>query len=361
MNLRIGSRGSQLALWQANHIAALLRERGHSVEIEIIKTTGDKLQEITFAQIGSKGMFTKEIEEALAEGRIDLAVHSLKDLPTELPPGFALAATPPRVDPRDVFVSLRFPNLAGLPSGARVGTSSQRRRAQLKAIRSDLEVVEFRGNVDTRLRKLAEGQVDATLLAAAGLDRLEKTEWLRERLDPSQFCPAAGQGALAIETRTNDAATIAAVAFLNHPATHFAVTAERAALAALGGGCQVPIGVHCRPIFHDPARVPPVPVSGPGMDADKSTNSKVEHEIFSGVPQVSILRPGSDVIDSTNHEDEHEIFAVVAAPGSGAAIRIYHRASAEENDPAALGRFIAEMLLQAGAGALLSANSEVSR
>ena len=190
MNLRIGSRGSQLALWQANHIAGLLRGQGHSVEIAIIKTTGDRLQEAAFAQVGamtgSKGIFTKEIEEALAAGRVDLAVHSLKDLPTELPEPFLLAATPPRVDPRDVFVSVSFENLAALPQGARVGTSSQRRRAQLKALRPDIAAQEFRGNVDTRLRKLAEGQVDAILLAAAGLDRLEKTEWVRERLEPGR-------------------------------------------------------------------------------------------------------------------------------------------------------------------------------
>ena len=138
MNLIIGSRGSQLALWQAHHIADLLRDHGHVVEIEIIKTTGDRLQEVTFAQVGSKGMFTKEIEEALADGRVDLAVHSLKDLPTELPELFALAATPPRVDPRDVFVSVEFASVAALPRGARVGTSSQRRRAQLKALRPDI-------------------------------------------------------------------------------------------------------------------------------------------------------------------------------------------------------------------------------
>jgi porphobilinogen deaminase len=157
MKLRIGSRGSQLALWQANYIAALLHAQGHSAEIEIIKTTGDRLQEVTFAQVGSKGMFTKEIEEALADGRVDLAVHSLKDLPTELPEPFTLAVTPKRADPRDVFVSVRFESLAALPQGARVGTSSQRRRAQLKALRPDIEAIEFRGNVGTRLRKLAEG------------------------------------------------------------------------------------------------------------------------------------------------------------------------------------------------------------
>ena len=194
MKLRIGSRGSQLALWQSRHIATLLGQAGHEVSIEIVKTTGDRLQEITFAQVGSKGMFTKEIEDALAASRVDLAVHSLKDLPTELPAGFALAATPPRVDPRDVFVSVRYERLADLPEGARIGTSSQRRRAQLKALRPDLEAVEFRGNVDTRLRKLVEGQVEAILLAAAGLDRLEKTEWVRERLEPERMFALAVAG-----------------------------------------------------------------------------------------------------------------------------------------------------------------------
>ncbi len=326
MNLRIGSRGSQLALWQANHIAALLRGQGHTVEIQIIKTTGDRLQEVTFAQVGSKGMFTKEIEEALAAGKVDLAVHSLKDLPTELPEPFALAATPPRVDPRDVFVSVRYENVASLPHGARVGTSSQRRRAQLKALRPDIEAIEFRGNVDTRLRKLAEGQVDAILLAAAGLDRLEKTEWVRERLDPKDFCPAAGQGSLGIETRKGDAATIAAVAFLDDAATRFAVTAERAALAALGGGCQVPIGIHCR-------RVPQVPVSGPG-------NAET---------------PTSDL------NAEVEIFGVVAAPDTGVAIRIVHTVPHAGTDPIALGQLAAAKLVEAGAGPLLAAHGGVIR
>jgi hydroxymethylbilane synthase len=319
MNLRIGSRGSQLALWQANHIAALLRGQGHSVEIQIIKTTGDRLQEVTFAQVGSKGMFTKEIEEALAAGSVDLAVHSLKDLPTELPGPFALAATPPRVDPRDVLVSVHFQNLAALPQGARVGTSSQRRRAQLKALRPDIEALEFRGNVDTRLRKLAEGQVDAILLAAAGLDRLEKTEWVRERLEPKDFCPAAGQGSLGIETRKGDAATIAAVAFLDDPATRFAVTVERAALAALGGGCQVPIGIHCR------------------------------------------KQPESQFESATGSGHCVEVFAVVAAPETGSAVRIYHRASLRESDPESLGRLAAQMLIEAGAGPLLEASSEAAR
>jgi hydroxymethylbilane synthase len=311
MNLRIGSRGSQLALWQANHIAALLRGEGHTVEIEIIKTTGDRLQEVTFAQVGSKGMFTKEIEEALAEGRIDLAVHSLKDLPTELPEPFTLAATPPRVDPRDAFVSVNYDHLAALPQGAKVGTSSQRRRAQLKALRPDIEAIEFRGNVDTRLRKLAEGQVDAILLATAGLERLGKTDWLRERLDPKDFCPAAGQGSLGIETRKDDTETIEAVAFLDHAPTRFAVSVERAALAALGGGCQVPIGIHC---------------------------------------QAGIAIAGS------SEGPTDEVFAVVAAPDTGKAVRVRHSAPRTENDPAALGRLVAKMLLDAGAAPLLQAH-----
>ena len=245
--IRIGSRGSQLALWQANHVADLLRGQGHEVEIEVIKTTGDRLQEVTFAQVGTKGMFTLEIEQALEAGRIDLAVHSLKDLPTELPEQFALGAIPARVDPRDVLVSKEFASLADLPAGAKIGTSSLRRRAQLRHLRPDLEYVEFRGNVDTRLRKLGEGQVAAIILAAAGLDRLEKTEWIRERLASEVMCPSAGQGALAIEIRAVDPPVLDAVMFLDDVPTRFAVTAERVALAALGGGCQVPIGVHCWP------------------------------------------------------------------------------------------------------------------
>ena len=190
-------------------------------------------------------MFTKEIEEALLDHRIDLAVHSLKDLPTELAAPFIIAAIPERADPRDAFVSVDCPSFWQLPAEAKVGTSSLRRQAQLRALRDNLEYVEFRGNVDTRLRKLAEGQVQAIILASAGLDRLEKTEWVRERFDPEHVCPAAGQGALAIECRAEDMATHEAIAFLDHADTRFAVTAERAALHALGGGCQVPIGIYC--------------------------------------------------------------------------------------------------------------------
>ncbi len=243
--IRIGSRGSALALWQANHIADALRGAGHEVSIEIIRTTGDRLQSMSFAEVGTKGMFTKEIEEALAEERIDLAVHSLKDLPTVLDPLFTLAAIPPRADSSDAFVSRNYAGFAALPHGARVGTSSLRRQSQLRAFRRDLEYVEFRGNVDTRLRKLGEHQVEAIVLASAGLDRLGYTEWLRERFSSLVLCPAAGQGALAIETRAGDHATADALNFLDDADTRFAVTAERSALHALGGGCQVPIGIHC--------------------------------------------------------------------------------------------------------------------
>ncbi len=243
--IRIGSRGSALALWQANHVAAALRGAGNEVAIEIIRTTGDRLQSVSFAEVGTKGMFTKEIEEALADERIDLAVHSLKDLPTLLDPLFTLAAIPPRADPSDAFVSKDYESFAALPQGARVGTSSLRRQSQLRTFRADLNYVEFRGNVDTRLRKLGEGQVEAIVLASAGLDRLGYTEWLRERFSSLVLCPAAGQGALAIETRAQDHTTAAVLAFLDDADTRFAVLAERAALQALGGGCQVPIGIHC--------------------------------------------------------------------------------------------------------------------
>ena len=240
--LRIGSRGSQLALWQANHISALLRARGHEVDIEIIHTTGDKITDVALALVGTKGMFTKEIEEALAAGRVDLAVHSLKDLPTELPPGFEIAAITQRQDPRDAFCSRNFASFQELPQGARVGTSSLRRQAQLKAVRSDLDVHALRGNVDTRLRKLEQGEYDAIILAAAGLKRLGQTELIRQIIPAEIMCPAAGQGALGIEIRQGDADTRQHLEFLNDPAARAATTCERALLHRLGGGCQVPIG-----------------------------------------------------------------------------------------------------------------------
>jgi hydroxymethylbilane synthase len=240
--LRIGSRGSQLALWQANYISALLRERGHQVEIEIIKTTGDKITDVALAKVGTKGMFTKEIEEALADGRVDLAVHSLKDLPTSVPPGFEIAAITKRENPRDVFCSSKYASIDDLPRGARVGTSSLRRQAQLKALRLDLKISPLRGNVDTRLRKLEAGEYDAVILAAAGLNRLGKTELVKQIIPAEIMCPAAGQGALGIEIRAGDFATRQHLTFLDDAAARATTTCERTLLNKLGGGCQVPIG-----------------------------------------------------------------------------------------------------------------------
>lgn len=295
-HLRIGSRGSQLALWQANHISSLLQATGQTVSIEIIKTTGDKITDVALAKVGTKGMFTKEIEEALFEGRIDLAVHSLKDLPTELPSGFLLAAVPEREDARDAFLSTRYSHMDALPNNARVGTSSLRRQAQLHSLRPDLEIVSLRGNVDTRLRKLREGDFDAIILAAAGLTRLGFRDQVQHYFEPTEMCPAAGQGALAIETRANDGTSMESLRFLDHPPTRSAVTCERAMLNTLGGGCQVPIGAYAEP-------------NGRGL----------------------LLR------------------ALVATPDGNSIIR-EHR---EGSDPDKLGREVGEALLLKGAGKIL--------
>jgi hydroxymethylbilane synthase len=272
--LRIGSRGSQLALWQSNHISALLRARGHEVEIEIIHTTGDKITDVALAMVGTKGMFTKEIEEALAAGRVDLAVHSLKDLPTELSSGFDLAAITERQDPRDAFCSRHYESFQQLPLGARVGTSSLRRQAQLKAIRPDLDIHPLRGNVDTRLRKLEQGEYDAIILASAGLKRLGKTELIKQIIPAEIMCPAAGQGALGIEIRKGDADTRQHLEFLNDAAARTATTCERALLNRLGGGCQVPIGAFAEVRLakdregHDFSRADKLPERGPALAAE---------------------------------------------------------------------------------------------
>jgi hydroxymethylbilane synthase len=234
----IGSRGSALALWQARYVAVRLEKTGAATEIRIIKTTGDHLQAASLAKIGGKGLFTKEIEEALLAGDIDLAVHSLKDLPTETPAGLVIAAVPEREDPRDVLAGH---TLASLPAGARVGTSSLRRSAQLLALRPDVQAVSIRGNVDTRLRKLKEGQYDAILLAAAGLRRLGLEAEIAYCFDPAEICPAPAQGALGIQTREEGEAR-AVCAALNHEPSARAVACERTVLAELGGGCQLPVG-----------------------------------------------------------------------------------------------------------------------
>lgn len=236
--LVIGSRGSKLALWQANHIKGRLQALGHECRIEIITTSGDRFQSGPLKEIGNKGLFTKEIEEALLDGSIDLAVHSLKDMPTEIPAGLQIAATPEREDARDALIGR---TLQQLPAGSRVGTGSLRRIAQLHAARPDLVVEGIRGNVDTRLRKLDEGQFDAIVLAVAGLNRLGWSERIVEHISVETMCPAVGQGALAIETRSDSGHPCN---LLDHPPTRAAISAERAVLAVLGGGCQVPIGAH---------------------------------------------------------------------------------------------------------------------
>ena len=239
--LTIGSRGSQLALWQARWIQARIQSFGMETRIEIIHTTGDKITDVALSKVGTKGLFTKEIEEALLAGAIDLAVHSLKDMPTELPEGLTLAAIPEREDPRDAMVGR---SLGSLALKAKIGTSSLRRAAQLRARRPDLNIENIRGNVDTRLRKLDEGQYDAIVLASAGLRRLGCENRITELLDPDVMCPAVGQGALAVETRADGGEAEQFAKQLEHRESRVAVTAERAVLRALGGGCRVPIGAY---------------------------------------------------------------------------------------------------------------------
>jgi hydroxymethylbilane synthase len=244
MKLIIGSRGSKLALRQAGWVRDHLAAAGLLVEIRIIKTSGDTKASLSLTQSGAKGLFVKEIEEALLAGEVDVAVHSLKDLPTEQPEGLYVAAVPRREDARDVLI-------AGLPftelkPGARVGTSSLRRQVQLRNLRHDFELVPMRGNLDTRLSKLDRGDCDALVLAAAGVHRLELTERIQQYFAVEQICPAVGQGALAIEIRKDDDQIRSAVIPLDDPATHSAIRAERAALRHLGGGCQTPIAAHAR-------------------------------------------------------------------------------------------------------------------
>lgn len=295
--LIIGSRGSQLALWQARRIQSRLAALAQPSDIRIIKTTGDKILDVPLNQVGTKGLFTKEIEEALLAGEIDLAVHSLKDLPTELPAGLILAAIPEREDPRDCIVGA---TLAALSPGARVGTSSLRRTAQLRALRPDLILEPIRGNVDTRLRKQAAGEFDAILLAAAGLHRLGLQQHIAESLEPSLMVPAVGQGALAIETRADHGPGFEAAQALHDHQAGLAIRAERAALAAMGGGCQVPLGAHAQ------------------------------------------------------HRDATLILtAVIAAPDGSAVLR--HQLEGPAHDPESLGRAAAQFLLDHGARTILDA------
>lgn len=291
--ITIGSRGSMLALWQANHVQALLNAKGLESRIEVIHTTGDKITDVPLAKLGAqtstKGLFTKELEDALLDGRIDIAVHSLKDMPTELPEGLDLVAVPEREDPYDAIVGS---TLEDLPQGARVGTSALRRMAQLKVLRPDLDIQSIRGNLDTRLRKLDEGQYQAIVLACAGLRRLGWASRMTQRLEPALMCPAVGQGALAIEARKGESA----VSLLTHQPTFDAVSAERACLREFGGGCQIPMGAF-----------------------------------------------------ATVHQGHLHLQAVVASPDGSLVIRF----SASGVDPVALGREVAEGLKSNGAHEVL--------
>jgi hydroxymethylbilane synthase len=249
MNLTIGTRGSALALWQAKHVAAAIEERHPhiTVELTIIKTQGDKILDTPLAKIGTKGLFTKEIEDALLDGRVDLAVHSMKDLPTDLPDGLKLAAVMKREDPRDVFISRDARKLEELNRGEKIGTSSLRRKAFLLNRFPGLDVISIRGNVDTRLRKIETENLSGIMLAAAGILRMGFQDRITQFVDPTMMIPAIGQGALAIETRTSDPETEALIAHLDHPETAACVRIERAFLRRMGGGCQVPMAAHCVP------------------------------------------------------------------------------------------------------------------
>lgn len=241
--IRIGTRGSLLARWQAEHVKGRLEALGHEVPLHVITTTGDRLLDRRLEAVGGKGAFLKEIEEAMQAGEVDLAVHSLKDVPVVLPEGLALCAMLERADPRDALLS-PGPSLEELPAGATVGTTSLRRQAQLRAARPDLVLADLRGNVDTRIRRLREGRFDAILLAMAGLVRLGRGDEVTQALEPRRFVPAPGQGTIVLECRGDDAVVREAVSPLDHAPTARRVGAERAFLAALGGGCNVPLGAH---------------------------------------------------------------------------------------------------------------------
>jgi hydroxymethylbilane synthase len=308
--LRIGTRGSALARWQAEYVRAGLARHGTSAELVIIRTTGDRDWQSSLREIGGKGVFTKELEDALLDERIDLAVHSMKDVPTTLPPGLEIAAICEREDPRDALISRGGLKLDELPRGARVGTSSLRRQAQLRHHRGDLVMVEMRGNVDTRLAKLTQGDYHAIVLAKAGLERLGRADQISELLSPSICLPAAGQGAVGIEMRMGDEFS-AAVRKLNHRESQAAVEAERAVLLGLESGCQVPLGVWARG-------------ESDGESAGESSGLKLDACVLSvdGAEAVRETRAGS-------WENPRELGALVAAAlierGAGRLLRLMGR------------------------------------
>ncbi len=305
--IRIGSRASRLALWQAEWVQSQLQAKGITAEIQKIRTTGDKILDVPLAKVGGKGLFVKEIEEALIREEIDLAVHSMKDLPGEIPESLQIAVIPKREDPRDAIISREGILLADLPAGATMGTSSLRRQAQLLSLRPDLKIVSLRGNVDTRLRKLKEGQFSAILLAAAGLYRLGWGEEITEYLSPETFLPAIAQGALGIECRKDDLDIYEAILFLNHSETAIAVKAERAMLKRLEGGCQVPIGGFAT-LKADRITLQGLVASLDGTKILRETQTALisESQALGVSVAESLLKKGADVILKTIYDSETE-------------------------------------------------------
>jgi hydroxymethylbilane synthase len=304
--LRIGTRASALARWQAEWVAARLREAGHQVELVPISTRGDRQQVGPIGQIaGGDGVFTKELQRALLAGEIDLAVHSLKDLPTEAVPGLALVAVPPRGPNGDVLVSVRHASLDELPHGAVVGTGSLRRRAQLLYRRPDLQMADIRGNVDTRLAKLERGEYAALVLAEAGLERLGLARYISQRLPKTEMLPAVGQGALGIEARSDDRQTRAAIAVIDDPETHAAVMAERTMLARLSGGCLAPVGAWGR---KESGRLA---LSGVVLAADGSQRLAAEASDESGPEEL-----GQQVAEALLEQGAAELIAAARRQGA---------------------------------------------
>jgi len=297
--LRIATRQSKLALWQAEHVASLLRAAHPSLQIELVKITtqGDRILDRPLADIGGKGLFIKELEVALAEGRADIAVHSMKDVPAELPPGMTLAAMLPRADARDAFVSTRFVRLDSLPHGARVGTSSLRRQSQLRMLRGDLDLIPLRGNVDTRLRKLDAGEFDAIVLASAGLLRLGLGDRITQYIAVELSLPAVGQGIIGIECRADDTHALTRVGVLNDQAAQICIAAERAYGHRLEGSCQSPIAGYAEIVgadikvqgliaSPDGQRVFRDAVVGPGKDAEALGRALAERMLFAGADKL---------------------------------------------------------------------------
>ena len=314
--LTIATRGSRLALWQAEHVKGLLEERHDlTVDLLVLKTKGDIILDVPLSKVGGKGLFVKEIEEALLDGRADIAVHSMKDVPMELPEGLTLAVVPEREDPADLLLSARYPDLDALPEGALVGTSSLRRQAQLLARRPDLRIVSLRGNVDTRLRKLMEGEFDAIVMAAAGMKRLELAVPRMYGLTPPDFLPAAGQGALGIELKNDRQDLKDLLAFLNHPCSFVCVTAERAFLAGLEGGCQVPIAAYAT-----------LDREGPGGSVPRGASLTVEG-LVADVTGKRIIRKRASGAPENAATLGRDLAGAVREAGGGAILRELYEAA----------------------------------